>query len=64
MDVGHSAPYVCDWNGDGKPDLLVGQFGQGRLRVYLNTGTREEPKYDGFTWFKVTGGEVGTVPPG
>src|SRR5438067_2281892 len=28
VDVGHAAPLVVDWDGDGKKDLLVGQFGE------------------------------------
>jgi hypothetical protein len=63
VDVGHADPYVCDWNGDGLPDLLVGQFGSGKLRIYLNEGTRKEPKLGEPRWFKA-GGADGTVPSG
>ncbi|HYE98675.1 MAG TPA: hypothetical protein VEJ18_07175, partial [Planctomycetota bacterium] len=35
-DVGHAAPYMYDIDRDGVRDLLVGQFGQGRLRIYRN----------------------------
>ncbi len=44
VTVGHADPFVIDLNGDGKLDLLVGQFGQGRLLFFANTGTNEEPK--------------------
>ena len=27
--VGHAAPFVCDWDGDGVKDLLVGQVRRG-----------------------------------
>ena len=32
-----SAPYLVEWNGDGKMDLLVGD-GDGYLHLFLNTG--------------------------
>ncbi|MCI0747754.1 MAG: hypothetical protein L0Y58_20295, partial [Verrucomicrobia subdivision 3 bacterium] len=32
VEIGHAAPWVADFNGDGKFDLLVGQFGNGKLR--------------------------------
>ena len=63
VDVGHAAPHVVDWNGDGLPDLLVGQFGQGVLRIYLNTGSENEPKFGEFTLFQA-GGANGSVPSG
>lgn len=63
VEVGHAAPYMYDFDGDGVRDLLVGQFGQGRLRVYRNVGTNEAPTYEGFEYFKA-GHEYGTVPAG
>lgn len=31
---GYASPCVGDVTGDGRPDLLVGQFNEGRIRVY------------------------------
>jgi len=62
-DVGHAAPYVHDWNGDGVWDLLVGQMGQGRLLIYLNVGTPTEPRFEDSIVFKA-GEAEGTVPSG
>ncbi len=42
---GYACPAVADWNGDGLPDLLVGSALQPHL-VYLNVGTRTEPRLD------------------
>lgn len=52
-------PWVADFDGDGKPDLLVGQRtyrsktekGGGRLRVYTNTGKPGYPRFVDPTWF-------------
>jgi hypothetical protein len=39
INVGHDAgPFVADWDGDGKADLLVGS-GDGSVRFFRNTGT-------------------------
>lgn len=53
--MGWAAPAVYDWNGDGKKDLLIGEFGSGLendgmavgnfVRVYENEGTDESPKF-------------------
>jgi hypothetical protein len=53
--MGWAAPAVYDWNGDGKKDLLIGEFGSGLenegmavgnfVRVYENEGTDEAPKF-------------------
>jgi hypothetical protein len=60
---GHAAPAVGDLDGDGRPDLLVGQYDGGKLRVYRNTGTAGAPKFDTYTYF-VAGGQTGRVPVG
>jgi hypothetical protein len=58
---GHAAPFVGDFFEDGTQALLVGQYHEGRLRIYRNTGTRSQPKYDAFTWFEA-GGKIASVP--
>jgi len=63
VDMGHAAPFLADLNGDGHLTLLVGQFGEGRLRLYPNVGTRTDPKFHKFEWFKVDG-TVARVPFG
>jgi hypothetical protein len=63
VDMGHAAPFVADWKGDGSMVLLVGQFGEGRLRLYPNVGTKNNPQFDRFEWFRV-GGKVVRVPAG
>ena len=44
LDVGSfAAPFVADWNGDGKQDLLIGD-GDGYIHLYLDVSTGTEPK--------------------
>jgi hypothetical protein len=62
-EVGHAAPYLYDWDRDGRRDLLVGQFLEGKLRIYRNAGTDTAPRFGELTWFE-TGGAVVKVPTG
>jgi len=62
-DVGHAAPFVCDFDGDGTQDLLVGQFGGGLLWIYRNEGTNAEPRLAAGVKFK-EGADDGRVPSG
>jgi len=62
-DVGHAAPFVTDFDGDGVQDLLVGQFGGGQLWIYRNEGTNAEPKLAAGLKFK-QGKDDGRVPTG
>lgn len=63
VDIGHAAPHFCDIDGKGVKDLLVGQFGEGKLRIYRNSGTNTHPKFDKFDWF-LEGKPEGRVPTG
>ena len=63
LQDGHAAPFVGDFYGDGLPHLLVGQYADGKMRIYRNVGTRREPRFDGFEWFKA-GGDFARVPVG
>jgi hypothetical protein len=63
VDIAHAAPFFGDFDGDGINDLLVGQFGEGKLRIYKNTGTNAEPKFGEHEWF-MAGGAEGKVPFG
>ncbi len=72
---GLAAPALWDWDGDGKRDLLVGEFetnsgedfpmgaGGSTIRVYRNVGTDAAPKFtDEFEWARDTGGTILEVP--
>ncbi|MHC4375106.1 MAG: hypothetical protein ACYS26_00770 [Planctomycetota bacterium] len=63
VDLGHAAPVFRDFDGDGLEDLLVGQFGDGLLRVYRNVGRRGAPAFDRFEWFRTQSGP-GSIPAG
>src|SRR3954464_3007053 len=60
-EIGHAAPFFADIDGDGKRDLLVGQFGGGKLRIYKNHGTDAQPRFGNYDYMKA-GADLGTVP--
>ena len=62
-EIGHATPAVYDWDGDGKRDLLVGQFGEGKLKIFRNIGTNQTPKFAAEE-FLTAGGKVVTTPTG
>ena len=63
VKIGHAAPLFTDFDGDGLEDLLVGQFGEGKLRIYRNVGTKGEPKFTEHKLFQAEGAD-GKVPTG
>jgi hypothetical protein len=55
---GYAAPCWADIDADGKKDLLVGQFAQGKIRVFKNVGAEELAAGD---WLQAEG-KVAEVP--
>jgi len=55
---GWAAPCWHDVDGDGKKDLVVGQFRDGKIRIYKNLG---DAKLAEGRWLQV-GGKDATVP--
>ena len=55
---GYAAPCWADIDGDGKKDLLVGQFAKGKIQVYKNLG---DGKLAAGDWVKAEGG-IAEVP--
>ncbi|MSR62436.1 MAG: hypothetical protein EXS08_08325 [Planctomycetes bacterium] len=63
VEDGNSAPFLHDLDGDGLRELVVGQFGAGRVRVYTNRGTRGAPRFAGFEYLRA-GEAFASVPYG
>ena len=55
---GYAAPCWADIDGDGKKDLLVGQFAGGKIRFYKNLG---DGNLAAPSWLKA-GGKVAEIP--
>jgi hypothetical protein len=59
IDVGLvSAPLMYDWDGDGRKDLICGQFDSGRIRVYPNVGLDTAPEFDGYRFLRADGADI------
>jgi FG-GAP-like repeat len=55
---GYAAPCWADIDGDGKKDLLIGQFNGGKIHVYKNLG---DGRLKAAQWLKAEGA-VAEVP--
>lgn len=55
---GYAAPCLADIDGDGKNELLVGQFKDGKIRVFEHLGAE---KFAPGEWLQA-GGKVAEVP--
>ncbi len=55
LNVGHAAPMLTDFDGDGKRDLLVGEFGGGGIRFYKNHGSSAQPEFRDFAMVEADG---------
>lgn len=55
---GNASPFVIDWDGDGKQDLLLGQFDLGKVRFYTNIGTHYNPTFSDFVYLQAGGVDI------
>jgi len=64
---GYSVPSFVFWNGDARPDLVVGEGGgttvEGKVRVYLDGGAGGEPEFTDFFYAQSLGHDL-VVPGG
>ncbi len=49
---GYAAPSLADMNGDGRKDLIVGQFSGGKMKIYTGLG---DGKFSEGEWLEVDG---------
>ena len=63
MNQGMASPFVADFDGDGNFDLLLGQRGDCKLRIYRNFGSNAQPQFGVSAWFKA-GGVDASLPGG
>jgi len=64
IDVGlYGSPCFQDWDGDGVSDLIIGQYDQGKIRIYLNEGTNEYLIFNSWEYMQADGADI-TLPYG
>jgi hypothetical protein len=55
---GNASPFLVDWNGDGKQDLLLGQYDGGKVRYYENIGENFDPVFGDFDYLQADGRDI------
>lgn len=55
--IAHAGPLVADFDHDGTPDLLVGNF-RGTIQLYKNVGTAAAPRYESKGLLQAAGEDV------
>jgi hypothetical protein len=59
---GYSVPSFVLWNADTLKDLVVGEGGgtsvQGKVRIYLNSGTASEPQFTNYFYVQAQGTDL------
>lgn len=60
----YATPIMADWDGDGKQDLITGQYALGNIRFYPNVGTDSQPQFNGFQYLTDSASARITLPWG
>jgi len=58
---GYSVPSFVDWNNDKLNDLVIGEggdFGDAKVRVYLNVGTESGPQFSDYFYVQSNGSDL------
>ena len=55
---GNASPFMVDWNGDGRQDLLLGQYLSGKVRFYANTDSNFDPVFGDFVYLQADGADI------
>jgi hypothetical protein len=55
---GNASPFLVDWNGDGKQDLLLGQYNGGKVRLYENIGEDSAPAFGDSVYLQADGSDI------
>lgn len=55
---GNASPFLVDWNGDGRQDLLLGQYDGGKVRFYENVGADSAPEFGDFVYLQADGSDI------
>jgi hypothetical protein len=55
---GNASPFMVDWDGDSKQDLLLGQYDGGKVRFYTNTGAHYAPTFGNFVYLQADGIDI------
>ena len=55
---GNASPFMRDWDGDGRQDLLLGQYLSGKIRCYPNIGANFDPQFGDFTYLQADGADI------
>ena len=59
IDVGYyGSPCIVDWDGDGLKDLVMGQFTNGKIRFYANSGSNDSPVFTDFSYIQSDGSDI------
>lgn len=65
---GYSAPSFVDWNNDNLNDLIIGEgsgtSSAGKVRVYLNTGTKSNPQFSNYSYAQSNGVDLSVTASG